>query len=198
MPCHDCETSDKPSLQSESVKHFILQILEFDNDAKIQHYKKSNTTTIINIKIDEPTLKKLVFNLKLKMDVELIHASFGMYDDKNEFKNFPRNANNIISTIICNNFTSKIKQHKLANLNKLSDSNEYVSLNVGDVFDTSKMDDINDILGNKSSKHKVKYLSGITFKSKDNSNQPVGQMMGSSVNCTQHTFSSKTQECYGY
>lgn len=179
MPCHDSETSDKPLFLSETVKNLILRILELHHDAKIQHYKKSNTTTISNIKIDEPTLNNLVLNLNSNPDVELTHASFGMYDDKNEFQNFPRIANNIISKVICHKFTAKIKQYRLKNFKKLPDNNEYLSLNVGDVFDTTKMDDINDILGNKSSKHKVKYLSGITLKSIDNSNQPVDQLMGS-------------------
>lgn len=202
--CEDTECRCKNSttslemklLQSESIKNFCLQVLELHPNAKIKFNKKNNVTSISEIKISEESLKTLFFNLKVKNDVHLKSVKFGIHDDTNEIQNFTHSTNDIISKVICKSFMSKLKKYILTHLDESDETpTKLISLKVGHVFDTRKIDDINDILDNNSSRGRVKYLTGISLQTKNNDNELMGGAISETCSTYKTPFGISKQNC---
>ena len=120
-----------------------------------------------------------------------------MHDDTNEIQNFTHSTNDIISKVICKSFMSMLKKYILTHLDESDETpTKLISLKVGDVFDTRKIDDINDILVNNSSRGRVKYLTGISLQTKNNDNGLMGNAVSESCITYKTLFGNYIQNCF--
>lgn len=134
------------------LKNIKKEMLSLCDNAEITI--NNNETVISNVSINETELEKISISNDNLYNPEIIitFVGFGYFDDNNNFQKLPRLTEKIIQQII-----SK-KKNTLYSENKKLHKNKKITFNLSQLIDTKIIDTITQLVDDKNSINKPKYL----------------------------------------
>ena len=134
------------------LKNLKKEMLALCDNAEITI--NNNETVISNISINETELEKISISIDNLYNPEIMitFMGFGYFDDNNNFQKLPRLTEKIIQQIICKNKNTLYRENKKIHKNKK------ITFNLTQLIDTKIIDTITQLVDDKNSINKPKYL----------------------------------------
>lgn len=158
-------SSSNEPFQNDTVKSIVTQIQLIEPTAKV--VTKGNVTQISNFIISEQDVKNLVIYSKdvFNPDTKIRGINLGTLDKNAKFKRLPSNVLLTNKIVFCKKFNEIMRLKRLEKSKNPSDTTSS-SMNIGDFYDTSIVDEINVILGYQPTKFTPKYCTAISLESR--------------------------------
>jgi hypothetical protein len=139
-------------LEPNCLKNLKKEILTLCDNAEMTI--NNNETVISNISINETELEKLSITIDNLYNPEIMitFMGFGYFDDNNNFQKLPRLTEKIIQQIISKNKNTLYRETKKIHKNKK------FTFNLSQLIDTKIIDTITQLVDDKNSINKPKYL----------------------------------------